>query len=229
MSVLDKLNQALIVSCQPLEHSPMNTVDIIVAMARTAEISGASTVRIEGVENVAAVRLAVKIPIIGIVKRITPDTPVVITPELSDVSELVAAGADIIAVDATARSRPVAVETLITSIHAANRLAMADCATLDDGKAALEIGCDIIGTTLSGYTLNTQPCSVEPDFSLLQQFAELTRNSNTLTMAEGRFNTPELAASALSHGADCVTVGSAITRMENVIGWFTDAMQKSVP
>jgi len=229
MCVLDTLNQALVVSCQPLEHSPMNTADIIVAMAKTAENSGAGAVRIEGVENVAAVRHALKIPIIGIVKRITPDTPVVITPQLSDISELVAAGADIIAVDATARSRPVAVETLITSIHAANRLAMADCATLDDGKGALEMECDIIGTTLSGYTTDTQPCSVEPDFSLLQQFAELTHNSKTLTMAEGRFNTPELAANALRHGADCVTVGSAITRMENIVGWFTDAMQKPPP
>jgi len=229
MSTLDKLHQALVVSCQPLIHSPMNTVDIVVAMAKTAENSGANAVRIEGVENVAAVRQALNIPIIGIVKRVSPDTPVVITPELSDVSDLVAAGADIIAVDATARNRPVAVETLIRSIHASSRLAMADCATLGDGKAAFELKCDIIGTTLSGYTAETQPCSNEPDFSLLQQFAELTQNAKTLTMAEGRFNTPELAASALIHGADCVTVGSAITRMENIIGWFTDAMRKSVP
>jgi len=229
MSVLDKLDQALVVSCQPLEHSPMNTVDIVVAMAKAAENSGAGAVRIEGIENIAAVRHALKIPIIGIVKRITPDSPVIITPELLDVSELIAAGADIIAVDATARPRPVAVETLVKCIHAANRLAMADCATLGDGKAAIEMECDILGTTLSGYTTDTQPCTVEPDFSLLQQFAQLTRNSKTLTMAEGRFNTPELAARALSHGADCVTVGSAITRMENIIGWFTDAMQKSLP
>lgn len=229
MNTLEKLNQALVVSCQPLNHSPMNTVDIVVAMAKAAENSGAGAVRIEGVENVAAAKQAVAIPVIGIVKRIEPDTPVVITPKLCDVTNLVAAGADIIAVDATARSRPVAVETLIASIHAANRLAMADCATLGDGKAALALECEIIGTTLSGYTLETQPCSNEPDFLLLQQFAELTHNANTLTMAEGRFNTPQLAASALSHGADCVTVGSAITRIENIVGWFTDAMRSSVP
>jgi len=123
MSMLNKLSQALVVSCQPLRYSPMDSIDIVVAMAKTAEISGASAVRIEGVENVTAVRQALNIPIIGIVKRVSPDTPVVITPELSDVSDLVAAGADIIALDATARNRPVAVETLIRSILVAtNRI-----------------------------------------------------------------------------------------------------------
>jgi len=225
MRILDKLQDALVVSCQPLPDSPMNTVDIVVAMAKAAELSGAGAVRIEGIENIAAVRPVLKIPVIGIVKHRVPDSLVVITPELADVQSLADAGADIIAFDATARPRPIDVKTLTTSVHAAGRLAMADCATLNDGKAAIKLGCNVIGTTLSGYTAETQPSGNEPDFALLKQFATLTHNTESLTMAEGRFNTPELAAKALSYGADCVTVGSAITRMEHIVGWFTDAMQ----
>lgn len=228
MGSLDKLKQALIVSCQPISGSPMDTVDIVVAMARTAELSGAGAVRIEGVKNVAAVKQVLNIPVIGIVKRIDPATPVVITPTLADVDGLIAAGADIVALDATARPRPVNVEFLVKRIQASNSFTMADCATLTDGEIALDLGCNFIGTTLSGYTLETAPCGEEPDFGLLRQFAKITEQSDALVMAEGRFNTPQLAASALNNGADCVTVGSAITRMEHVVGWFLDAMQDTV-
>ena len=44
-------------------------------------------------------------------------------------------------------------------------------------------------------------------------------------MAEGRYNTPELAAKAIEHGAVAVTVGSALTRLEVVTGWFNSATQ----
>ncbi|MFT4726586.1 MAG: N-acylglucosamine-6-phosphate 2-epimerase [Granulosicoccus sp.] len=228
MGSLDKLKRALVVSCQPIPGSPMDTVDIVVAMARTAELSGAGAVRIEGVNNVAAVKKVLKIPVIGIVKRIDPATPVVITPTLADVDGLIAAGADIVALDATARPRPVDVDILVKKIQAANKFTMADCATFSDGEAALYLGCDFIGITLSGYTLETGPCGEEPDFDLLRKFARITAQTDALVMAEGRFNTPLLAASALKNGADCVTVGSAITRMEHVVGWFLDAMQDTV-
>ncbi|MDI5303934.1 hypothetical protein MJN76_32965, partial [Salmonella enterica subsp. enterica serovar Anatum] len=35
-------------------------------------------------------------------------------------------------------------------------------------------------------------------------------------IAEGRYNTPALAANAIEHGAWAVTVGSAITRIEHI-------------
>jgi N-acylglucosamine-6-phosphate 2-epimerase len=228
MGSLDKLKRTLIVSCQPISGSPMDTVDIVVAMARTAELSGAGAVRIEGVNNVAAVKRVLNIPVIGIVKRINSASPVVITPTLADVDALIAAGVDIVALDATARPRPVDVDILVKRIQAANKFTMADCATFSDGEAALSLGCNLIGTTLSGYTLETESFGEEPDLVLLRQFSQLTKHSDALVMAEGRFNTPQLAASALNNGADCVTVGSAITRMEHVVGWFVDAMQDTV-
>jgi N-acylglucosamine-6-phosphate 2-epimerase len=44
-------------------------------------------------------------------------------------------------------------------------------------------------------------------------------------MAEGRINTPGLAARAMAAGADAVTVGSALTRLEHVTGWFAAAVR----
>ncbi len=48
-------------------------------------------------------------------------------------------------------------------------------------------------------------------------------NAGFFTMAEGRYNTPELAAKAIESGAVAVTVGSAITRLEVVTQWFINA------
>ena len=45
-------------------------------------------------------------------------------------------------------------------------------------------------------------------------------------MAEGRFNSPDLAKKAIKYGADSVTVGSAITRIENITKWFAKAVKK---
>ena len=39
-------------------------------------------------------------------------------------------------------------------------------------------------------------------------------------MAEGRYNSPELAKKAIQAGADAVTIGSAITRIDNITNWF---------
>ena len=43
-------------------------------------------------------------------------------------------------------------------------------------------------------------------------------------IAEGRFNSPALAAQAIMQGAWAVTVGSAITRIEHICQWYRDAL-----
>ena len=85
-SVLDGLRGQLIVSCQPVAGGPMDRSDIIVALAQAAELGGAAGLRIEGVANVRAVRAATALPIIGLVKRIDPATPVIITAREADVA-----------------------------------------------------------------------------------------------------------------------------------------------
>lgn len=45
-------------------------------------------------------------------------------------------------------------------------------------------------------------------------------------MVEGCHNTPELARSAIEIGADCITVGSALTRLEHIVNWFVTAVKQ---
>ena len=57
-SILSQITGQLIVSCQPVPGGPMDRPDIVAAFAEAALAGGAAGVRIEGVENVAAVRRA---------------------------------------------------------------------------------------------------------------------------------------------------------------------------
>jgi N-acylglucosamine-6-phosphate 2-epimerase len=217
---IEVLKHALIVSCQPVTHGPMDRTETIVAMALAAVAGGAAALRIEGVENVRAVAAAVSVPIVGIVKRDLDNSPVRITPFEDDVRALAQAGAHIIAVDATARVRPVTVAALLRAIHAAGCVAMADCATEADGVAAHEMGFEIVASTLSGYTEQTQPASDEPDYVLISAW----KQRGYCVIAEGRLKTAQDAARALRAGAFAVTVGSAITRVEHITQWFVEAM-----
>lgn len=224
MSLLENLDASiqqqggLIVSCQPVPGSPLDKPDIVAAMALAAVQAGAVAVRIEGIENLKATRALISVPIIGIVKRDLSDSPVRITPYLDDVDALAQAGADIIAFDGTDRVRPTAVAEIIARIHHHQRLAMADCSSQQDAADCHRLGADIIGTTLSGYTTDVVP--QDPDLALV---AALSAKGYRV-IAEGRYNSPALAAQAMRHGAWSVTVGSAITRLEHICQWYRDAI-----
>lgn len=212
----------LVVSCQPVDDGPLDSHDIVRSFAMAAVLGGAGAVRIEGVDRLAVVRGAVKVPIIGIVKRDLPDSPVRITPFASDVAALIAAGADIVAVDATDRPRPESLAGLLAAIRAGGAFAMADCSGEDDAMAAHGLGFDIIGTTLSGYVGG--PVPAEPDYALIELLAARVPR----VMAEGRIHTPLHAMRARKAGAWAVTVGTAITRTELVTRWFAEAMAPQV-
>lgn len=231
MSLLELLDKkiaadgGLIVSCQPVPDSPLDKPEIVAAMALAAEQAGAVALRIEGVENLRTTRTVVSLPIIGILKRDLADSPVRITAFLDDVDALAQAGADIIAIDGTDRVRPVSIAALLARIHQHHCLAMADCSSLEDGLACQQLGAEIIGTTLSGYTTPETPeTPEEPDLALVKAL----RDAGCRVIAEGRYNTPAQAAEAMRHGAWAVTVGSAITRLEHICQWYTAAMRKAV-
>ncbi|MDA8747808.1 putative N-acetylmannosamine-6-phosphate 2-epimerase [Litoreibacter sp.] len=217
---LEQLRYGLIASCQPVDDGPMDRPDIVAAMARAAVAGGALGLRIEGVENLAAARAAVDVPIIGIVKSDSPDTPVRITVSVDDVTGLVAAGADIVAYDATDRPRLHGRDDILKAILDAGAIAMADCSTLEDGIRAQAHGAAILGTTLSGYTDDTAQLGSEPDLKLVRAFRRL----GGFVMAEGRYDAPEMSAEAIRAGADAITVGSSLTRLEVVTARFASAI-----
>lgn len=220
--MLDQLKGRLIASCQPVDGGPMDRPDIVAAMALAALAGGAVALRIEGLDNLVAVRAATRAPIIGLIKRDLQDSLVRITPLVQDVTALIDAGADIVAVDATDRARPIKVVDLYGAIRAGGALAMADCATLADGQRAAQLGFDVLGSTMSGYTGETIPD--EPDLVLVRGLSGLGR----LTVAEGRYHRPDQAAEAITAGANAVVVGSALTRIEYVTGWFVNAVHTAV-
>ena len=215
---LQRFASSLVVSCQPVPEGPLDHPDQVVGFALAALASGGRGLRIEGIANLKAVRAATDAPIIGLIKRDLDNSPIRITPFLEDVAALAEAGADIIAFDATDRVRPVAVAELCKAVHAHGKLAMADISNIEEARAAVALGVDVVGTTMSGYTGGPEPS--DPDFPLLAAAVRLGRP----VIAEGRMRVPEQAAEAIRLGAHGVVVGSAITRPEHITHWFADAI-----
>ncbi|AKD38813.1 N-acetylmannosamine-6-phosphate 2-epimerase [Pasteurella multocida subsp. multocida OH4807] len=219
--VLEQIKYGLIASCQPVDNGPMDSPEIVAAMAQASVIGGAAGLRIEGIENLKAVRKVVDVPIIGIVKRDLNDSPVRISPFLQDIDDLAAAGADIIAFDGTDRARPTTRDAIVKRIKELGCLAMADCSNFEEGMYCQNLGVEIIGSTMSGYTGGEIPA--EPDYQLVKDL----NAAGCRVMAEGRYNTPELAKVAIEIGAYSVTVGSALTRLEHIVSWFADAVKSA--
>ncbi|MGY4676522.1 N-acetylmannosamine-6-phosphate 2-epimerase [Pasteurella sp. P03HT] len=219
--VLEQIKYGLIASCQPVDNGPMDSPEIVAAMAQASVIGGAAGLRIEGIENLKAVRKVVNVPIIGIVKRDLDESPVRISPFLQDIDDLAAAGADIIAFDGTDRVRPTTRDAIVKRIKELGCLAMADCSNFEEGMYCQNLGVEIIGSTMSGYTGGETPA--EPDYQLVKDL----NAAGCRVMAEGRYNTPELAKVAIEIGAYSVTVGSALTRLEHIVSWFADAVKSA--
>ncbi|MHB8462860.1 MAG: N-acetylmannosamine-6-phosphate 2-epimerase [Vulcanimicrobiaceae bacterium] len=223
MSLLDRLRGRLIVSIQPAVGNPMRTPAIVAAMAQASVLAGAGGVRVESVADIVAVRAVIGAPIIGIVKRQEPGFEPYITPTSADVAAILHAGADIVAFDATLRPRPEPLPTLIAAIHQGGGLAMADCADLADARNAQELGCDIVATTLCGYTAATLGTSL-PALALCAQLAAL----GTFTICEGGIGNPRALALAQEAGADAMVVGTAITNLSTLVGEFVASLAKEI-
>jgi N-acylglucosamine-6-phosphate 2-epimerase len=221
-AVFDALKGRLVVSVQADEGSPMRSTPIIVAMALCAERGGAAGLRIQSVDDVAGVRAASGLPIIGLVKAAVPGSAVYITPTTAHALALVAAGADAVAVDATLRERPESFAAIAAAVHGAGAAVLADVSTVEEARAAYAAGADLVATTLSGYTGGATPEG--PDFDLMRDLAR----AGLPFAAEGRIRTPEEAAEARATGAAFVIVGSAITRPDVVTGWFATAVTQAV-
>ncbi len=134
---LETLRGRLIVSCQAPDGSPLRDPGIIAAIAEAAVLAGAATVRVNSAEHVAAVRARVDVPIIGLEKVVTSGTQW-ITPTVDRAKALLDAGADIVAFDATLRTRGEfpGVDVLLPAVRALGAPVMADIDSFDAGKHA---------------------------------------------------------------------------------------------
>ncbi len=191
MDILKKLEKNIIVSIQAMPDEPLYNEICINALAKSIiELGGARVLRLAGVRDIKNIKtMFPDITIIGITKPsaipINYKEVVYITPTLEDCKKIIDAGADIVAFDGTLRKRPnnETVADLIKYIKSKNKLAMADIATFAEAKNAINLGCDIVSTTLSGYTKETENKPNCPDFELVR---EIKKASNVFTILEGK-------------------------------------------
>lgn len=220
---LEALRGHLIVSCQAYPGEPMRDPRTTGQVAASAVIGGAAAVRVQGLADVQHTRSAVEVPVIGLWKD--GHDGVFITPTLRHALAVANAGAHVVAIDGTRRSRPdgLTLAQTVAGIHAeSHALVMADCGSFDDAAAAVEAGADLVGTTLSGYT-GERPKTSGPDLDLLRHIAGA--DFGVPVLAEGRIHTPAQARQALDAGAFAVVVGTAITHPATIAGWFAEALK----
>lgn len=223
---VESLKGKLIVSCQALPHEPLHSSFIMGRMARAAKEGGAFGIRANTKEDIKEIQQNVDLPIIGIVKRDYEDSEIYITPTMKEIDELMEVEPEIIAMDATISLRPggKTLDEFFAEVKAKypNQLFMADCSTVEEALHADELGFDFIGTTMVGYTKQSEGDKIEEnDFEILRKIVEKAKH---LVIAEGNINTPEKAKRVVELGAFSVVVGSIITRPQLITKSFAEAL-----
>jgi N-acylglucosamine-6-phosphate 2-epimerase len=212
---------SIVVSCQAGRDNPLHGPDMMAMMARAAVAGGAAAIRANGPRDVAAIRAAVDVPILGINKLGDP-AGVFITPDVDAAAAVVGAGADAIALDGTPRARPDgrSLADHVAEIHQRFDVSvMADADTLAAGVAAREAGADIVASTLSGYT-GGGAAPLGPDLELV---AALVRELDCPVIAEGRYWTTDDLRAGFAAGAHAIVVGTAITNPMAITRRFVEA------
>lgn len=226
--MLDSIKNNLIVSCQALEHEPLHSSFIMSRMALAAKEGGAKGIRANSVEDICEIKKTVDLPIIGIIKKDYDQCTVFITPTVEEVEALVKVGVDIIAMDATLRKRPGNIDLdnffKMVKDRFPNQKFMADCSTVEEALHADELGFDFIGTTLVGYTPQSQGLKIEEnDFEIIRTILSQVKHP---VIAEGNIDTPLKVKRVLELGCYSVVVGSIITRPQFITKRFTDMIKK---
>lgn len=221
--ILARIKGGLIVSCQALPNEPLHGSAIMARMAVAAKEGGAVAIRANSPEDIAAIRQAVDLPIIGLHKVDVAGFDVYITPTVADTLAVAGAGADIVAIDSTARPHPEGDTAAFIKMvrDATRRPLLADISTFDEALMAQDSGADMVSTTMSGYT----PYSPQLDGPDLDLVRRLAARLTVPVIAEGRISTPAEARQALDSGAYAVVVGGAITRPQQIAARFARALR----
>lgn len=220
------LKGKLIVSCQALENEPLHSDFIMGRMALAAKEGGACGIRANSIVDIREIKKQVDLPIIGIIKKVYDDSEVYITPTIKEVDALVNEGVDIIALDATNRLRPgnKTLESFFAEVREKYPHVpfMADCSTVDEALFADKLGFDFIGTTMVGYTKESEGLHIEEnDFQILRDILAKVKHE---VIAEGNINTPAKCKRVIELGAFSVVVGSIITRPQLITKEFSKAL-----
>lgn len=205
-SGIDDLRGGLVVSIQAGRTSPLHDTRVIVAMAKALETLRPVAWRIESPEHVRGVRAVSELPIIGL-HKVHNGVRNVITPTVEHALALADAGADIVATDATEEIRGDDFSIIGRIASVTGLPVMADVSTIAEGERARLAGAALVGTTLSGYTPQSQRGLAGPDLELVSALADRGLD----VIGEGRFRSSDEIAEAFARGALAVVVGSAIT------------------
>ncbi len=225
--ILAQIKGGLIVSCQALATEPLYDSYIMSKMAWAAYLGGAVGIRANTVVDIKTIKEKVDLPVIGIIKKDYDDSDVYITPTMEEVDALVEVGCEIIAVDATNRLRPngVTFEEFFTEVRAKypNQLFMADTSCFEEGKKAAELGFDLVGTTMAGYTPYTKGRHL-PDLELVEKYAN---ELDVPVIAEGGIWVPDDLVNVYKSGAFSAVCGTAITRPMDITKRFVKALEET--
>lgn len=203
------LSHKLVVSSQAMNPaSPLAKPELLAILAEAAALGGAGGFRVNGAAVVRSLRPRSSLPIIGIVKDLREGFDNYITTEVADIAGLHAAGADIVAIQATHGTRPgPEFAELVAAARGMGLPVMADIATFAEAAAAVAAGAAMVATTMVGYTPETRGAS-RPPFALIEM---LRAKLKVPVVVEGGVWTPEHVAQSFAHGAYCVVSGSAVT------------------
>ena len=211
----------IVVSSQAIAGSPLMDAEALTRIALDAIVGGAGALRLAGSDTVALASAQVNVPIIGLIKTNRDGYEPRITTTCDEIQQLKKAGADIVAIDATNRKRPEALETLFKTAADNDLEIFADIATLEEAKQSLSLGATYIATTMSGYTAARMPTE-GPDFQLLESVIALGAKA----VLEGRVSTAAHIQKALDLGAHSVVIGRAITSPQTILRGILEGVKK---
>lgn len=224
--ILKKIRGGLVVSCQALETEPLYSSFIMGRMAYAAMEGGAVGIRANTPQDIAEIRRNVDLPVIGLYKVVTEGSDVYITPTMAEIDALMEAGPEIIAMDATDRVRAngMTIREFFPQVREKypDMLFMADCSTYEDALRAQELGFDLAGTTLCGYTEETAGTEI-PCYELLRK---MSGNLSIPVIAEGGIWERAQLQEAFACGIHAAVVGTAITRPRDITRRFVEAIRK---
>ncbi|ATX71131.1 N-acetylmannosamine-6-phosphate 2-epimerase [Spiroplasma clarkii] len=217
--MINKFKNKLIISCQAIDDEPLNDAYIMSKMAYACQLGGAEILRLSQAEHIKEAKKLINVPVIGLIKEHYVDSEVFITPTMTEVDTLVALGVEIIALDATLRSRPdqESLEQFFKKIKTVypNQVLMADCSSLEDMVFAEKLGFDLIATTLRGYTKETvNESNVDKNYEFIKSAQKVLK---TPLIVEGGIWEINDAKAILKLGVHAVVVGSVITRPQQIV------------